>query len=310
MNDEILRAVEVIRSGNREKLEKELLEPRFTAGDTEVKHRNITHWDKMGLLNRKSGDGKWRRYNYLEIIWLRIIAHLRSFNIPLKDIQNLKDSLFTPSISAWEMYSSNLVSEVIDKLSQEIDNKKHERITDPKKIEAMKNDKYSLLFIMVSDAVLLRNHWTILVNKAGKAIPLKESQADKYGAFFNFGDFSKKTFMSISLTEVIIESFRKIDVDVLSDKMSILTPGEAKILELIRKGELDSLKITFNKDDEIDLLEETRVKKVEPEARLCELLFKDSYNTITAKTKDGKISHFEISTRYKLEKVLSGDRPK
>jgi|GEM_PF-5043979 len=61
--------------------------------------------------------------------------------------------------------------------------------------------------------------------------------------------------------------------------------------------------------DEIDIIEETRVRKVPPESRLSELLMKDSYNTITAKTHNVKIAHFKKSTRYKLEKALSGDRP-
>jgi DNA-binding transcriptional MerR regulator len=309
MNPEITKAIEAIRSGNREKLERELLEPRFTAGDTEVKHRNITHWDKMGLLNHDPDNGKWRRYNYLDIIWLRIIAHLRSFNISLEVIQSLKDSLFLPSISSWDIYSSSLGSEVISKIALEMEGNLPDPINDPKKIEEMKNDMYSALFFMVSDAVLLRNHWSILVNKEGEAIPFKESQADQYEAFFKTSEFTRKTFMSVSLTEVIIESFRKIKVDILSDRMAILTSGEGKILQLLRQGELKSLKVTFDQDDEIDLIEETRVKKVEPEARLTELLFKDAYSTITAKTNNGKITYFETSTRYKLNKVLSADRP-
>jgi len=309
MSNETKQAIDAIRSGNRAKLEAELLKPRFTASDTEVKHRNITHWDKSGLLNQSTVEGKWRRYNYIEIIWLRIIDHLRSFNISLEVIKNLKDPLFSPSISAWDIYSSSLASETIGELSKEMEGILPEPITDLEIIKAMQNDQYSLLFFMICDAVLLKNHWTLLMNKDGEVIPFKESQADQYGAFFNYPEFSRKTFMSVSLTEVISESFRKIDIDILTEKLEILTVKEAEVLKVLRQGGLKSLRITFDKGDEVDVIEESRVKRIDPETRFSEILLQDGYNTITAKTQKGDITYFEISTRYKLQQVLAKDRP-
>lgn len=52
----------------------------------------------------------------------------------------------------------------------------------------------------------------------------------------------------------------------------------------------------------------TRVEKIDPEVRFTDILLKDGYNTITAKTQEGNITFFEISTRYNLEQVLSADR--
>lgn len=309
MDREMSLAIESILSGRKEKIEKELHEPRFTAGDTEVKHRNITHWDKNGLLDQVNTDGKWRRYSYYDLIWLRIIAHLRSFEIPFRIIKEIKSSLYDPTIGMDELYDDPGVKKVINDLAQKIEGKTAENISNPEELNSMAQTKMSALEFMVYDAILLHSQYLILCNKEGMVLPVKQSALEKYAQLFESQSIIQGSFLAISLTEVIGETFKKIDVDVLSEQLAFITPKEAAILKLLKAGGLKSLRVTFNSNEEIDLIEETRVKKVDPVSRFTEVLLSDGYNTMTAKTQNGNITHFEISTRYKIEQVLSAGRP-
>jgi DNA-binding transcriptional MerR regulator len=296
---EINIAKQAVQEDLLEKLQKELMEPLFTIRDTEVKHRNITHWDKQGLLIGQFPEGKWRRFNYVEILWLRMIALLRSFEIPLELINKLKSGLCDDSISAWEIFQDGKAHEVIETLAKADENLLPDKLP-AEVIEAMKTLKISPLLMILTDAILFRNHWMILVNQMGDFTLLKLGALDEFLGNPQQLEFIKTSFVAISLTEVISESIKKIDVEILSRKISVLTIKEADILKRIRTGGLSSLKITFNKEDEIELVEETRKTKLDLAARFSDILWSKGYQTITAKTQDGVVTHFEISTRFKL----------
>jgi DNA-binding transcriptional MerR regulator len=300
MKDEIKMAHDAVVYELQQKLETELREPRFTIKDTEIRHRNITHWGNEGLLIGDFQKGKWRRFNYLEIIWLRMIAHLRSFEIPLELIRTLKHNLCEENISIWDLYQEREVREVTQELAGNKTIIPPPSELAPQVIQAMKSMKTSNLFFIVSDAVLFRNHWMILLNHKGDFIPLKLAALEEQMKLFQLPEFIKSSFVAISLSEVISESFKKIDVDILADRISVLTQDEAEVLKHLRCGGLKSLKITFGKGEEIDLIEETRSSKVDPAARFSDVIWSKGYQTITAKTQDGKVTHFEISTRFKL----------
>lgn len=61
---------------------------------TEFTYRLINHWEKHGLLtSERASDQSWRQYSIMDIIWIYIIADLRSFGFPLEKIKKVKKSL-------------------------------------------------------------------------------------------------------------------------------------------------------------------------------------------------------------------------
>jgi hypothetical protein len=268
----------------------------------------MTHWKNEKLLSGTFEEGKWRRMNYLEVIWIRIIGRLRDFEISLEIIRALKAQIWA-EISSWELYQEAMVQKVVNELAQEENHGIGMPVLDPETIEAMKQDKHPWIFFILLDAIMLRNHWMILLNRAGDFIPLKMAAFQEYRNLVNLPDFIVKSFISISLTELIADSVGNMDLKVLEDQLFLLTPKEARVLEHIRKDGIKSLKITFDSGGEIDLIEETAIRKVDPSARFAEIILSGGYQTITAKTQDGKITHFECATRFKINQVLSGDRP-
>ena len=70
----------------------QILNRNFSAKDIRVPYRNINHWDEKGLLlNTKRGDGQWRKFNFMDCMWVRIISELRKFGVSFALIKLLKE---------------------------------------------------------------------------------------------------------------------------------------------------------------------------------------------------------------------------
>ena len=67
-------------------------EKRYTASKTDVTYRVLSHWDAQGLLpaGMKESDGAWRRFNFIERVWLEAIKRLRAFGLSLETIARVQ----------------------------------------------------------------------------------------------------------------------------------------------------------------------------------------------------------------------------
>lgn len=73
-----------------------LREKRFTVKDSEATYRLINHWTDLGLVEdsaRQSEEG-WRRLSLVDLIWIKTLAEMRSFGVPLETLQAVRNSIF------------------------------------------------------------------------------------------------------------------------------------------------------------------------------------------------------------------------
>jgi hypothetical protein len=110
-----------------------------------------------------------------------------------------------------------------------------------------------------------------------------------------------KTFLSVSVNYIISNFLIDGENSFKERFISILTKNEHKLLMQIRKGyyNVKSVKIRF-KNNQMDMLEVTSIKKVKLESRLLEYIKNGDYQTITIDTVDGKIVNFENTQKIKL----------
>ncbi len=66
----------------------------FSSKDTNLSFRTINHYLDLGLLNKKIGGGVWLRVSGIDLIWIKVIIHLREFGVNLNKIQELKRQIF------------------------------------------------------------------------------------------------------------------------------------------------------------------------------------------------------------------------
>ncbi len=69
-------------------------ERRYDVSETDITYRMIGNWDQNGLLppGVRQGLG-WRKFTFIEMVWLRIIRHLRDFGLSLEKIELTRECI-------------------------------------------------------------------------------------------------------------------------------------------------------------------------------------------------------------------------
>ena len=79
--------------GKTKRISDEISKPQFTVSDVSISSRILNHWDNYGLLMESYQERSWRKFNLIEYVWLMVIVELRQYDIPLKIIKEVKNSL-------------------------------------------------------------------------------------------------------------------------------------------------------------------------------------------------------------------------
>jgi len=290
-----------------EKLLDKLNERVFLKTEIDVVYSDLVNWERSNLLNigGNSDKGDWKRLNYFEYIWVKIIQELRAFGFSYEEIDKYKSEL---------MIKPN-IKEIIE--ASKIDFQSVEEQFDAITLNNLKsiedngnNEKLDLgisyFELMISRIIGSGEKWSILFFKdiPGFYFPLsieKLKGFDKIEKTDIPEELLSKTYLSISLTD-IIANFLVDGKNAFEKKtISILTKNEHNLLKHIRKGygKIKSIKIRF-KDNEMELLEVTSIKKVKMEGRLLDYIKKGEYQSISIDTVDGKIVNFENTQKIKF----------
>jgi hypothetical protein len=257
-----------------ENLRKGLENTRFKVMDTDVDRRSIAHWDKNHLLKAENFQGKWRKLSYVDILWIRIVAHMRTFDVPLEKIKKVKDAIGLESIPLWSFYQELGITE------EDMVQKYPTRI--------------SSLTSMVMIAILFRSRFVIIVTREGEVKSFDIDVSDQAMAFFYRKDLRSKTFLCISITEVLFDSFRMITPDILCELM-VVTPNEAEVVNLLRVHKLSSVKVLFEDGREPDLFE--IADEADRIQQLFEMIWPQDYHRITWASTDGRVTYFDRVNR-------------
>ena len=66
----------------------ELNQRNYDVGDTDITYRMINHWDQHNLLptGLREETAGWRKFTFVEMVWVRIVKQLREFGLPINKI--------------------------------------------------------------------------------------------------------------------------------------------------------------------------------------------------------------------------------
>lgn len=277
-------------------LEKRIRGRVFTIQDIGVSYRWLDHWYSKGLLFSSYEKHRWKRFNLIEYVWIKIILKIREFNMSLKTVSAVKelldykftieDLLKNPEINFNKIitqFAPSGKSQEVQKLLIEPEIKKN--------IEEM---RFNLLEIIITDILLLGNCYSILINPDGEAIPVKYSYLELISDVPEFKNFIYRSFVSISITAILRDYIIEKELILNNRKrLALLTEEETIILNTIRQDDLKSVIIRFDNDKKMSLLEEVREKKIDGAIRLAELIMTKGYQDVTIKTQNGKIVYCE-----------------
>jgi len=290
-----------------ENLYDKLRERVFLKTELNVVYTDLVNWERSGLLSigGASNKGDWKKVNYTEYIWIKIIEELRKYGFNYDEIELIKQNLFEElTIGELMQAISEDKENFIDKLGEESFNKLN--TFDLSQIDLNASAGITQLENIVVHAIVTSYDWSLLFLKdtPGSCIPMSAEVLRGFHLKNTTNELSSKlteTYLSISLTRIIANFLSRGNDSFESRTISILTKEEHAVLKHIRKKHknLKSIQIRF-KENRIEMLEVTTLKQVQLESRLLEHIKKGDYLSIIIDTVDGNVVNYLNTKKYKL----------
>jgi DNA-binding transcriptional MerR regulator len=286
-------------------LQERIKEKKFTVKDLGVDYRWIDHWHAKGLLIGNYEERKWKKFNLVEYVWLKMIIKMREFNFGLDTIKSVKDILDVDYTVNDFMKNSGI--DLLDVIPKFAPSGKETNakilLKDTEVLENMKHFSINLLELYIMDILTLYSYHSILINPNGEIIPIKYSYLEMYSDKMEFKNFITKSYVSISITEILRDFIIEKDIDFNNKKrLAILTEEESLVLNAIRRDDLKSVIIKFGNDSKMNLLEEIKEEKIDKASRLFEMIITKGYQDITIKTQNGEIVYCENKRKQLIQK--------
>lgn len=275
----------------------ELLESKYSINDLKIAPRDATYWDKQGILPVVKGPGMRRKYDIVQSIWIKLIQQMRSLGIGLNTIKSLKENLLEPKIDLSRVDPTTLLS-LIDEVKKKYD----DSLTPEQLLAEFAENGPSIFKSTVIATVIFRKSIHCIVNKDGEYV-IYDSQRhhDLLTKEKEFAEFVSEPHFCISFSEAYRSLINDWSPKPFLKEISLLSETELKILELIRRNDINSITIRY-KEGEPYLLEVDEKNKVSIEQRFLDVISKNGFQKISVTITNGKIVHFENKVLKKLNK--------
>lgn len=268
----------------------------FDIKDTGVSYRNVNHWDKQDLLvSQRSQEGKWRRFSFVDFVWLKVIEQLRGIGISIPLITQVKREIFI-EITAKQFYDLFRKSQQLkDRLSERGERDRLKKVLENGLKEWGKS--ISLLQLFICHTIINKTSLSLVIFSDGYWFPWDEQQ----GIVYSNEDLERKTFdthVQVSLTGIVklfLEDERSIH---LLPQLNVLPPKEVKLLEIIQSGEYESITIHF-KNKKMKALE--MVKTQEVKRKIVDILSENDYQDIIIKSHQGVVTTIKNTIKMILD---------
>jgi hypothetical protein len=276
----------------------------FLKTQLDVVYTDFTNWERYNLLfiDHDVEKGMWKKLNYIEYTWMKIVEQLRKFGFPYDEIKLIKKEI-TNYIPTDELIKSALskkkeLDELIPKASNLIEKHKSE-------LSEILKIKITYFEMLIYNAISYNQNTSLQFFNDGdggfsflsKAIYDESVKTDQIDLIT---ETTKKTYLNVSLNS-ILSKFLDSDNNLDQTKTMMLSNDEYALLKIIRNRSKSvigiNIKIKENKFERIDI---ESTKKVEVEARLMDFIKKGGYQTIEIVTQDGLITSFKNKQKIKL----------
>lgn len=268
-------------------------ERQIKANELGISARTLNYYKTQGLLFSDTVFEKHDhvKFNFAEYLWINIILDLRKFDIGLQAIKNIKELLETSfpfeEFMKEVMSSEQFINKLPDDIRMEFIDIMHSDL-DWKEVE--KQVPVNLLSLLIAELIVKRKQGSILVNHEGEIFLFSFEDYNELSKDEAFVRFLEKTYVSISLTEIIKRFISNFDLKISSKKLMLLSEREAQVIKILQDEKLESLTVRLDNDHSIRLIEIEEVyNKLDKQSRLLDIIIKKGYQTLEIKTQDGKV---------------------
>jgi len=256
---------------------------QFSVKDINIPYQWVNNWDKEGLLFEDDReDGKWRKFNFVDYLWIKIIVELREFGLSYDVIKKVKHVL-----------AQQIELQPLTEKKKTILGNSNMRY-----VQTASLNSVSLLTFLIIEAIATKVLIKILIHKDGNTLLLNDKNLFLYGS--ELENFKKQSYLTISLNHLLIDFVGKHELDLLLPFTPLISTEEAELLQLIREESIVRLCIT----DEGGKSYEWYVNDLESagilEMNYLQYVINQPYKFIEFETKDEKIVKFKYKTRASL----------
>lgn len=268
-------------------------ERQIKSSELGISARNLNYYKTQGLFFSDTPFEKHEhiKFNFTEYVWFNIVLELRKFDIGISVIKDIKE-LFEYGFPFGEFMSEAMQSEkFMNRLQKELKEEFLELMhSNVDWAEVEKQVPVNLLSLLIAEAITKRKSVSFLVNHDGEFYPFSFDDFNELSQDESLLKFLEKTYISISITQIIKKFISSFDLKISTNKLMLLNDREAQVIKLLQDGDLESLTVHLDDRNTIQLIEaKESYNKLDKESRLLDLILKDGYQTIELKTQNGKI---------------------
>jgi len=270
----------------------------FTIKDLNISYRKINNWQQEGLiLDERDNTNDWRKFSFVDYVWIKTIYELRKIGISLKLIRNIYENIIKESQKAFLNFDKDdVLSQIrftLDKATvKEI---RHIEAKKIKKYEVIETDTgFNRLGVQIAFSIIEKKDLCLAVNNDGEYL-----LNDLKSSFTSINNNRWKSYTTVLISEFYKEFIQSQESNNSLMKLMLLDENEIEVLNQLKRENIKSVKIKFSRGKKIESIEITEEKKVEAEARLSDYILSGGYHNITYKTESGKIVSFERKTKIK-----------
>jgi DNA-binding transcriptional MerR regulator len=285
-------------------LTKQLNLKTFIGTDTGLPYRTLNHWENEGLYeSQREENQRWRRFSFVEFVWIRMIDQMRTIGLKIDTIRQLKTELLTPTplSELWVlMYTLGDMQKVLGGKLTDADQADFKAFftkvfSEPKEGES--EEFVTLLQLLIAHVIVKRCPIILVVFPDETFFWLEEHTEFVIPPEYK-NRLSFEPHVRISITGIIKE-FLIGDLAIERiDNLGILDGNETFLLQQIHSGDYESIKINF-RDQKMDSLELT--KSVETTKRIVDILAEADYQDIAIIQHKGRITRFENTVKHRFQ---------
>jgi len=307
--NELLNLLENDSAGLMEYMDR-LIARKFYIGDTGINRKTLKDWENNGLLPYEYLEEGWRKFSFIEWVWLECILEFRQLGVSLEKIREIKKQLFDIDPEEVFLY----FKQQTEGYKGKIDNKENAiagynqpDLTPEMKQQWVQNLQLSPFFIYVVFLLSKEPNLCIAYNNSNFCSFFIMGGVDKSIKKANdtaVTNLVKDSFVVLNLKKVLTKIFQKPELRHNDNFiLDFLSPTEKKILDQIRDTNAKEITLTFDRENNPTHIKVNR-NQISKETlnKVARYLKKGNYQTIEFTTRDGQLIKYEETDTIKLDK--------
>lgn len=288
-----------------------LFEPRFSIGQVGINRQEIQFWEEKKLisLNKSITEKReWRKVNFFDLIWLKVIDEMRKNGVGVEIINSIKDTLFSKLDDETVDMIITMISESsefkkVAKLMGDADFK--EFYTNLPQVKMVLQNELNYFIIIVLGLLDLNNPTYLIALPDGGSqlliVTPENTDSSNLAEYF----LKAKSFHVIYLNHLLEEFFLSPKIKEEDwQRLFKLTKAEKQIVQLLRKENIKELRVKFNLSNKkgalmVEVVETGNLEKMKN--KLNGILEKGKFKQVKIQTEDNKLVFVEETTKIKIE---------